>query len=163
MSPLWAYFWPPVTLGLVLGVGFGTAWFRRKRMFLVLPGMVLALAAAATWHGPLGAANRFTIAVEKASRESLVSWEMAQILGRLHRDPLSRRLLLSGPADDFQRSELVRILGTVPGVSRATWNRSGGTPLIVEAMLMAALAFVVGLVLAYVAELRRRYNAQWKW
>jgi hypothetical protein len=28
---------------------------------------------------------------------------------------------------------------------------------------VSVLGFVVGLILAYVVELRRRYNAQWKW
>ena len=89
---------------------------------------------------------------------------MPQVQARLHRGPLSRRLVLTGQADDFQREELVRIMSEVPGVSTATWDKSAaGIPLIVEAALAALAGFLIGLLLAYVAELRRRYNAQWKW
>ena len=44
------------------------------------------------------------------------------IQAKLQRDPLSRRLILSGPADDFQRSELVRILDGTPGVLEVRWD-----------------------------------------
>jgi hypothetical protein len=72
--------------------------------------------------------------------------------------------MLSGTADDFQRGQLVIILSQVPGVSRATWSADqAGPPLIVEALLDSVAGFLVGLVLAYLIELRRRYNAQWKW
>jgi len=40
----------------------------------------------------------------------------------MHRGPLSRRLILSGPADDFQRTELVRILDETPGVLDVRWD-----------------------------------------
>jgi hypothetical protein len=73
-------------------------------------------------------------------------------------------LVLSGPADDFQQRELVRTMETLPGVSSATWSAgSGGTPLIAEGAGTSVLGFLIGLVLAYLVELRRRYNAQWNW
>ena len=53
---------------------------------------------------------------------------------------------------------------TLPGVSAATWsNAGGGTPLIAEGAGTSLLGFLIGLVLAYLVELRRRYNAQWNW
>ena len=83
------------------------------------------------------------------------------------RGPLERSLELSGPADDFQRSELVRILNDVPGVEEVHWSdtRGGGfiPPLIAEVELAALISFGLGLLLAYLLELRRRYNAQWSW
>jgi uncharacterized protein involved in exopolysaccharide biosynthesis len=73
-------------------------------------------------------------------------------------------LILSGPADEFQASELVRIMGSLPGVSRAQWKPTpAGPPLIAEAAGVATLAFLFGLLLAYLIELRRRYNTQWNW
>jgi len=33
-----------------------------------------------------------------------------------------RTMVLSGPADPFQRSELVRIMGEVPGVAAVRWD-----------------------------------------
>jgi hypothetical protein len=89
---------------------------------------------------------------------------MYQINARLHRGPLTRRLILAGPADDFQSSELVRIMGAVPGVSGARWSeKASGPPLAVEGAAIAVLAFLLGLLLAYLVELRRRFNAQWNW
>ena len=35
---------------------------------------------------------------------------------------LARRLILSGPADEFQRQELVRILDDIPGVLEVRWD-----------------------------------------
>jgi len=69
-----------------------------------------------------------------------------------------------GTLDDFQRSELVKIMDTVPGVSNARWSdRPGGPPLIAEASGLAILGFLLGVLVAYLIELRRRYNAQWTW
>ncbi len=163
MSPLWAYFWPVFALGLLLGGIPGTIWLRRKRLLPLAVAAAVTLAGAALWHGPLGAADRFTSSVEQAARRSLVSYEMPQVQARLHRGPLTRRLMLSGRADDFQRSQLVLILRQIPGVSGATWSRSGGVPLLAQSLFVAMLGFLGGLLLAYVIELRRRYNAQWTW
>lgn len=163
MNVFWAYFWPIAAAGLVLGVVLGTAAFRRRKMWLIALGIAVAIAAAALWHGPLGAADRFAGRVDRTARFVLVDWEMAQVEGRLFRGPLTRRLMLSGPADDFQRRELVRIMSTIPGVGGATWSDKRGPPLIAEAALASLLGFLAGLLLAYLFELHRRYNAQWKW
>ena len=89
---------------------------------------------------------------------------MTKVTAHLHRGPLTRHLVLSGPADDLQTSELVRTMDTLPGVSRAQWGASpAGLPLIVEGLAVALLGFLLGLLLAYLVELRRRYNAQWNW
>jgi len=36
-------------------------------------------------------------------------------------------------------------------------------PLIVEAFAMSLAGFLIGLTLAYLVELRRRANAEWRW
>ena len=123
MNTLWTYFWPLFALGLVLGGILGSVWLRRGRRLPLAIGLVLALAGAALWHGPFGAADRFATVVERSAQRTLTDYEMTQVNAQLHRGPLSRRLLLSGTADDFQRSELVRIMSDIPGVSRATWSR----------------------------------------
>jgi hypothetical protein len=164
MSPEWSYFWPVAVLGLLAGAFAGLLWFRRARRWAVGAGAAAALAGAALWHWPLAAADRFVSAVEPAARAVLVDWEMGHIEGRLARGPLTRRLILSGPADRFQRRQLVAIMSTLPGVSAATWApRRSGMPLILESALVTAAGFLFGLLLAYGAELRRRHNAQWKW
>ena len=163
MNAFWSYFWPLFAVGVLFGGAFGTLALRKRRHALLWIGGGLSIAAAALWHGPLGAADRFTTKVESVAEFVLVDWEMGQVTARLHRGPLTRRLMLSGPADDFQRSELVRMMSTIPGVSTATWSRSGGWPLILEAAVASVLGFLLGLLLAYLVELRRRHNAQWKW
>lgn len=165
MNAFWSFFWPPFAAGLVIAVvGGGLAFRRRKgRNLGLVATFALSLAAAALWCGPAGGAARFMTRIERDARLTLDTYEMTQISAHLHRGPLSRRIMLSGPADDFQRSELVRTMETLPGVSSATWADGGGTPLIVEAGGAAVLGFLLGLLVAYLRELRRRYNLQWNW
>lgn len=164
MNAFWQYFWPLFAVGLVAGAIPASIAFRRRRRSLFLIGFAIALAWAVTWNWPLGAADRLASSVERDARAALVDWEMPQVQARLQRDPLTRQLVLSGPADDFQRAELVRILGAVPGVSDATWSAdTRALPIVAEAAMTSVLGFLLGLLLAYVIELRRRYNAQWRW
>ena len=164
MNPLWTYFWPILCTGMLAGGLGGLFGFRRQRRRpLIIAGLV-ALAAAALWHGPLGAANRLTMTIERQARQALDHYEMTKVTAHLHRGPLTRRLVLSGPADDFQTSELARLFSQLPGVSGVRWSdRGGGFPLVVEGELAAMLGFLGGLLIAYLIELRRRYNAQWTW
>ena len=165
MNVLFDYFWPACVAGLLIGAIAATIGFRRDRLKPALAvGVAAALAAAAMWHGPIGGAERFTGEVDRTAREALNYYEMTAVTAHLHHRPLTRRLILSGPADDFQRSELARLFSQLPGVSGATWNKqSAGLPLIVEGLAAAIVGFLIGAVLAYVVELRRRYNAQWTW
>ena len=166
MNAFWSYFWPPFGAGLAVAIIAGAIAFRRRRRRYVSlgAGAAVVIALAALWHGPLGAANRFAREVEQVARQALIYNEIPEVSGHLHHGPLTRRLLLSGPADDFQRSELVRYMEDLHGVGSATWSPDGGgTPLIVEGALVALLGFLFGLLVAYLRELRRRYNAEWKW
>jgi hypothetical protein len=166
MNVLWSYFWPAFGLGMASGVVAGAIGFRRRPMRLIAlgGGFVASLLLAALWHGPLGGADRFSTRVNRGIRATLVYYEMTQVTAHLHHDPLTRRVLLSGPADDFQRSELVRLMDELPGVSGASWSSDAcGVPLIVEDAAVSLLGFLLGLLLAYLVELRRRYNAQWNW
>jgi hypothetical protein len=166
MNAFWSFFWPPFAAGLVIAVVGGGLSFRRHRgrNLGLLATFVLSLAAAALWCGPAGGAARFSARIERDVRLTLDTYEMTKITGHLHHGPLTRRIVLTGPADDFQRSQLVLTMETLPGVSSATWNPdSGGTPLIAEAAGSAVLGFLLGLFVAYLRELRRRYNLQWNW
>ena len=183
MNPLWTYFWPAFAAGLTFGLIAATGAFRarivrvrerphepdlvrpepRRRNAFLIGGILASMSVAALWHGPLGAADRFSSEVERSVRQTLDSWEMTQVQGRRHHGPLTRRIKLSGPADDFQRSELVKVISEVPGVSSARWSSAGGPPLILEGIAVGILGFLFGLGLAYLLELRRRYNAQWSW
>ena len=92
----------------------------RRAIFLL--GAAAALGFAALWHGPLGAGERMARQIEGQARQRLDHDEMFQVQARLQRGPLSRRLILSGPADDFQRQELIRRLDAVPGVLEVRWD-----------------------------------------
>ncbi len=165
MSVLWSYFWPCFAIGLLAGGLTGTIAFRRrsKRNLAISLGLGAALALTAVWHGPLGAADRFSTRVEHDARAVLDHYEMTRVAAHLHRSPLSRRLILAGPADDFQTTELVRLMSGLPGVSSAEWTDDTGVPLLAEAVGAAVTGFIFGLVLAYLNELRRHHNAQWNW
>jgi hypothetical protein len=166
MNALWAYFWPPFGAALLAGGIAGTISFRRRarRNLALAAGLIVAIALAMLWHGPLGAADRLTARVERSARHLLDYYEMSEIRAHLHQGPLTRRLILTGPADDFQTSELARIMGEIPGVSSARWTEADpGPPLIAEGTAVAVLGFLLGLLLAYLVELRHRHNAQWNW
>ena len=127
MNAFWAYFWPPFGAGIAVGIIAGAFAFRRRRTRIIAlaAGVIAAIALAALWHGPGGAADRFTAEVEHVIREALVNNEIPEVNGRLQRGPLTRRVMLSGPADDVQRREVVKLMNVVPGVESASW--SGGT------------------------------------
>jgi hypothetical protein len=166
VNAFWSYFWPAFGIGLAVGVITGAIAYRRRasRLIKLVVGVACSIALTALWHGPLGGADQFSAKVDRGIRATLVYYEMTQVTAHLHRDPLTRRVLLSGPADDFQRGELVRLMEELPGVSSATWSPDGGgVPLIVQGAAVSVAGFLLGLLLAYLVELRRRYNEQWNW
>lgn len=179
MTALWDHYWPAITVALVVGAIAGALAFRlprpmkrltpqlrRRRVSTLAAGALAAAGAAALWHGPLGAGGRLAAQVERQSRETLAAFEMAQVRSRLETGPLRRTLVLEGPADAFQRSELVRIMGAIPGVGAARWAGGPGAralPLLAEAALAALAAFGLALALSYFVELRRRSRAEWRW
>jgi hypothetical protein len=184
MNALWSYFWPAFSTGLIFGLIAGTGAYRVKvvrvrerphepdfihpprprRIAFLAAGVLTSILGAALWHGPLEGADRFAVEVEQSARQVLVdNYAPAGMTARIHHGPLTRQLILSGPGNDFQRAEAVRLLNEIPGVSGAGWTPSTGIPLIVQGAAAAVLGFLLGLLLAYVAERRRRYNAQWSW
>ena len=179
MNLLWDLYWPVLTLAVVVGVNVGAIAFRkrapnqfrkinwrRRRVLVLAGGATLVLAFGAIWHAPVGKGERFASQTERFTRKVLVDWEMAPVTAVVPRDPVRRAIVLSGPADEFQRSELVRILNDVPGVANVWWIDQPPNftlPLLLEVELAALVSFGVGLVLAYLLELRRRSNAQWRW
>lgn len=93
-----------------------------KQRQILLLGITAVLATDALWHGPLGAGERLASQAEASARRTLDYYELPMIQARMQRGPLIRRLILSGPADDFQRAELVRILDETPGVLEVRWD-----------------------------------------
>ena len=93
-----------------------------NRRSIILAGVAAVLATTALWHGPLGAGDRLAAIAETTARRTLDYYELPMIQVHMQRDPLARRLVLSGPADEFQRAELVRILDDIPGVLEVRWD-----------------------------------------
>jgi hypothetical protein len=93
-----------------------------NRASILALGIAGAVGVTWLWHGPLGAADRLAAKVELAARAQLDHDEMLRVQARLERKPLSRRLILSGPADDFQRREIKRRMEALPGVAEAQWD-----------------------------------------
>ena len=88
----------------------------------MLLGLAATIGFSELWHGPLGAGDKLVAQSEASARRTLDYYELPMIQAHMQRSPLARRLLLSGPADDFQRSELVRILDETPGVLEVRWD-----------------------------------------
>ena len=165
MELLWTIFWPMTVGAAAIGAVAGVLYFgpygvtRQRRRLFVVGGFVATTLIALLSSGPFGGARRFIAQDETIARATLVHYEMAPISAHYEHSPLRRRMILAGPADDFQRTELVRIMEELPGVSEARWNRKPALfplPFIAEVMLLALVGYIVGLILAYVVELRRR-------
>lgn len=123
-------------------------------------GFAATAASALLWHGPGGAGERFVTRSDGDVRKMLDYFEMQRVQGRMQRDPIARRIIYSGPADEFQRTELVRLGEGLPGVGEARWSRPRSIltyplPLIGEALAMALTSFLVGLTAAYFASFGR--------
>lgn len=99
-----------------------------NRNLVIAFGVAAVIAETALWHGPLGAGERMAGEMERTANSTLEHFEMPLVTARLERSPLRRRLLLSGPADDFQQAELVRMMNEIPGVSEVRWTNPPGLP-----------------------------------
>lgn len=166
MNVLFAYYWPAFAAGLIGGLIAGVIAYRkgphanRWRAAGLAAGILLAM----LWHGPLGAGDRLARNIEVNAHATLVYYELPAIRAHVHRGPLSRRVVLEGQPTGFQRAELPRTMETLPAVASSRWAPTGsGLPLFLEAVAAAVLGFLFGLLLAYLVELHRRYNAQWNW
>ena len=93
-----------------------------NRGLIIAGGAAASLAFGALWHGPVGGGERFAGRADRIARATLDYYELPTVNARVERDPLTRRIILSGPADRFQRSELVRIMGQVPGINEVRWD-----------------------------------------
>jgi len=187
MMVLWHFYWPAVLAALIVGVIAGRYGFRRevpapvpgqdapqpapavpaRRRKILLSGLAAAVLITGAWHFAR-AAGQFVNFVETSAAAELRHQEMTTVTAKLERAPLRRTLLLQGSADDFQRSELVRIMRNIPGASTGRWispplGSSALLPLVAEAELLALVGFLLGMLLSFLLELRRRSNAQWRW
>ena len=94
------------------------------RPFILALGIASVIGTTWLWHGPMGAGAMLATAMERRARAMLDGFEMAHVQAKVERGPLSRRIILSGPADDFQRREIKRLVEAQPGVADALWSPS---------------------------------------
>ncbi len=92
---------------------------RKAKLWL---GALAAIGVAELWHGPVGAANDVRTEMEREARSLLDYYELPQITAKMDEAPLTRRIILTGPADDFQRRALVERVGEIPGVADVRWD-----------------------------------------
>jgi hypothetical protein len=168
MRLLWDLYWPVLAVAVLIGGLTATLAMRRSRSApAFLAGAAAAVLAAFLWHGPLGAADRYRGKIEGAAADTLAYYEMQQVSAALQAGPLRRQIVLSGRADDFQRSELVRIMDALPTIWGARWSdqpaRGWPLPLQLEVYFASLLACGLGMLLGYLIELRRRARAEWRW
>lgn len=94
------------------------------RTAILAIGIAAVIGLTWIWHGPLGAGDRLAARVDARARTMLDHYEMTHVDARMERGPLARRVILSGPADGFQRREIKRMVETQPGVAEAAWSPS---------------------------------------
>ena len=158
-------FIPALVLGTVVLYGLASLADR-----VSVGWLIIAIAFALLWHWPLAGSARLAADIERTARTTLDYYELPQVGAAVQRDPMMRRVILSGPADRFQQRELVRIMNEIPGVGSVAWRTSSGQgrsrlmlPLLAEAIFTALAGAVVGMLLAHLVEMRRRANAEWSW
>ena len=93
-----------------------------RRGKLIALGALATVGVAELWHGPLGAADALETKVERHARNLLDYYELPGVTAQMDEKPLTRRVILNGPADDFQRRALVEKLGALPGVNEVRWD-----------------------------------------
>jgi hypothetical protein len=116
-------------------------------------GLAVALLAGWLHHGPYGGGERFVNALDARAQLRLKAAPVPGVTATMQRNPLARAVQLSGQADNFQKNGLQDYPGInqrmegIPGVSGIRWNGEAkrAVPLLVETLLLCALAFAIGL------------------
>jgi hypothetical protein len=130
-------------------------------------GFLAVLAAAWISHGPLGRGEALVGRLDRDAHAAVARSEVPGILVRLDRGPLGRNATLSGPANDLQREGLGSGAGIsdyvreVEGIGTVRWADEPAVerralPLLAETMILAALAYLLGLGLGWLLWGRRR-------
>jgi hypothetical protein len=99
-----------------------------SRWLKLLIGMAAALIAGLISHGPLGRGEAFVGTIEARVNAEIRQAALPGVTARLGRDPLSREVVLTGNANDFQREGMGLLPGindrirAIPGISGLRWD-----------------------------------------
>lgn len=115
-------------------------------------GLVASLAAAWIAYGPFGRGAAYLDLVESRLRAEIAAAELPAVSVHMHRSPLSRTAILSGPINDFQREGIGSLPGldarvaAVRGVASVRWDEGpGGVPLLAELFGLALVVYLIGI------------------
>lgn len=135
----------------------------RPVKFLI--GLAAALLMGWLWHGPAGQGEALVSALETQARQSMAQAQLPGASVGLGRDPLSRAATVSGPANDLQREGLGSQWGVLdyvratPGIGPVRWDDEPAgrvMPLLLETLILVALAYLIGFGLGWLFFGRRR-------
>lgn len=132
-----------------------------------LIGLAAALLTGWIYHGPLGNGTALIDSLESEARTAVARTDVDGIDVRLSRRPLARVATLSGPANQFQREGqgslkgLNDVVGEIEGISSVDWADTPQAqerviPLLAETLAAVALAFILGVALAWLLFARKR-------
>ncbi len=93
-----------------------------------LIGLAVALAAGGISHGPLGRGAMFVDRLDGELQAVIADVNLPGVTARMQREPLTRKAILSGPADQFQREGMGSLPGidgrvlAIPGMGSIEWT-----------------------------------------
>ena len=104
----------------------------RPVKFLI--GLFATLLMGWIYHGPLGQGEALIDRLEGQAKAAVAATEVPGVEVHMVRDPLTRRAVLSGPADQFQREGRGSLKGIddvvreIEGVSDLQWSNPPSPP-----------------------------------
>jgi len=93
-----------------------------------LIGLLATILMGWVYHGPLGNGEALLGRLEAQAKTAVAATEVPGVEVRMVRDPLTRKAVLSGPADRFQREGrgslkgIDDVVAEVEGISELEWT-----------------------------------------
>lgn len=86
-------------------------------------GLAATVASSWVFHEPLGYGRRLVDEMDRKVQYVVRKQDVPGVAAAFERSPLSRDLVLSGPADDFQRLGFIDLIrNSVEGVRDISWT-----------------------------------------
>lgn len=87
-------------------------------------GLAATVASAALFHGPAGYGERALAGLEAQVRPVVIRQEVESVSAAFEREPMSRALVFTGRANDFQRERFVELVQeqNIRGIASIGWN-----------------------------------------